>query len=142
MRTSGSRIEPALMAATVIHFFFADFFSTLTSTLFAENNWKTASSALRLVVAAGSADLPSPSSLATLGKAGAAGISSVVWRDSGVCEARLGDPSTNSLVNSGCLTTTGADAAVTEARGLSTTGDRNASRAAGCSGDFCVLPRE
>src|SRR5271166_2023702 len=119
MRTSGSRIEPALMAATVIHFFFADFFSTLTSTLFAENNWKTASSALRLVVAAGSADLPSPSSLATLGKAGAAGISSVVWRDSGVCEARLGDPSTNSLVNSGCLTTTGADAAVTEARGLS-----------------------
>src|ERR1035441_8645327 len=106
MRMSESRIKQALTAATIIHFFFAVFRSPLTLIWYDENNWKTASSALRLVVAVGSGEVRIPSALATFGKAGATGTSLVAWLAFSPCEARLGDLSTDSLVNSCCLTKT------------------------------------
>src|SRR5208283_5547836 len=94
---SGSRIEQAQMAGTVIHFFLAvvgSVGSPLTSIFFGRNISKRASFASRLDVALTSVELLIPCTEAALGKPGTTGTSFGVRLASDV-----GDRSTNSLVN-------------------------------------------
>ena len=93
------------------------------SSFFDENIWKRTSSASRLNVAASSGESRIPSTVASFGQLGTTGTPFVAWLASGLCEARLGDTSTNSLVNSWCLTETGAGEAEPETRGPSATGN-------------------
>ena len=140
MKISGSRIEQTQMARTVICFFLGVFCSPLTSIFFDRNIWKRASLASRLNVAASSGELRHSIHSRGFWQIGTTGTLFVVRRASGVCEARLGDSSTNSLVNFFGLKETGTGEAGPETRGLSTKDSRIASRSADCSGGFGDLP--
>ena len=128
------------MVETVIHFFLAVFGFSLTSiffdfpltsiffgfpltsiffgfpltSFFGRNIRKRTWSASRLNVAASSGELLIPSTEAAFGKLGTTGTSFDVRLASGVCEAWLGDTSTNSLVNFCGLRETGAGEAELE----------------------------
>jgi hypothetical protein len=120
MKKSASRIAATATAATANHIHFADFRFCFSLTLYDENNWNGASSASRLNVAVGSGDLRIPSTLATLGKPGAAGNSSVVWRAFGLCEVRLRDACPGSLGDSFGFSEAGSGEAELKTRGIST----------------------
>ncbi|MFZ0339227.1 MAG: hypothetical protein WAL45_14425 [Terracidiphilus sp.] len=142
MKTSKSRTEPALTGATIIHFFLAVFGSSNTLVFFDENNWKITSSASALDAALNSGELRIPSAVAALCPRCAAAVPFVVWLASCLCEARLGDPFTDLLAGSCCLTVLGAGLAGFETRGRFDTGGKMASSSADCTGDFAVLPEK
>ena len=130
MMQSGITIQPALMATTIIRFFFVAFRSPSTSIFWVRNNWMRPASASCLEVALSSGESLVPSTAAALSGLDSTGTSFAAWLASGACEAGLGDTSTSSLVDLCCLEETGTDAAEPESRGLSSVGDKIASRSA------------
>src|SRR5271166_46262 len=142
MRMSESRIKQTQTAATINHFFFAVFPSPFTLVLYDENNWRSGSSALLLVVALGSGDLGISRIVATCGEPGSTGTACVLGRVFGFFEARVGDPSADSFADSCCLTMTGAGVAETDSWGLSTKDFGVAPRSTVCPSGFGVSLKE